>query len=720
MGCCCSKREHLNKPESDLEAGPGGATHIVEISTAPDDNSVGNNDPEVSDQPDEKTQKEESTKPAEPVVTSFSSKEQVEAQKQDEEEVEAKKPERNLRPSNSDSNKRKNSKSDPTQGWTNLPDDFIDRMGEIHIFNCTDGDITLDIKTSQRSKVEQETLNEIHSLYGERQEATDIEQARSIQLDLEAKSIMYDHIVHSKVPLLTAIEIQINRFKVNLEDFLELREFILKYIPEHLPLRKHTGMDGWRSHCRTSGRNMEDFSLFGRPRGYLETGPDVAIIMAALNIGTAEEPYAPLATHDESNLLRDIERVLNAPNHVAFVLGKSHFGAVLKVNHDYQELCVKVLEKSRMRHYQDIFNDYAPSEVQHHRYLCSIDKNAKYAKYPSPYITRFIKIIKEKSSQNYMYAMELGKDILSTVGDSKVICFKAYDKYRTRFLKDNHDTIKNDLTWTRRNESPWESEKKRTVLEIAFGIFFMHQRGCSHNDIKANNAMLGADDKRGKLMDFGQTFRYSKNEREHMWCNHKNCGAPKIRSPEAYFLNDPRCPLNIPDRSRFSARKNDVWCLGISMYRMILMLDPFRERNNLADCLFLYLTAGSYLTDEQRKKQREKVLAVIKDSSKRRELGVYFTDMKDGEVDYDLGIFKICKAVRRDPDKVARQRHLLITEKCVRLLHRVFVPEEQRLSVTEFILDPYFDDIRDQVVNDMQQWQQERFGDHDDLSEIFG
>ena len=38
----------------------------------------------------------------------------------------------------------------------------------------------------------------------------------------------------------------------------------------------------------------------------------------------------------------------------------------------------------------------------------------------------------------------------------------------------------------------------------------MHQRGCSHNDIRGNNAMLGKKDRRGKLMDFGQTFRYSK------------------------------------------------------------------------------------------------------------------------------------------------------------------------------------------------------------------
>jgi len=308
---------------------------------------------------------------------------------------------------------------------------------------------------------------------------------------------------------------------------------------------------------------------------------------------------------------------------------------------------------------------------------------------------------------------------LTTVDETKVISFRSYDKHWQQYLKDNRSEIQKDPTWTRRNESKWESVKKRIVLEVAFGVFFMHQRGCSHNDIKGNNAMIGKKDGRGKLMDFGQTFRYSKNEQEHMWCDHKSCGAPKIRSPEAYFIKESSkvCPLNIKDTSRFSAKKNDVWCLGMAMYRMILMLDPFRERNNLLDCLFLYLTAGTYLTEKQREQQRERVIAKREG---RHQSGVYITDMKDGKVDYELGIYKICKAVTRDADKVKRKRQYLITEPAVRLLHRIFVPEAQRIDIRQFIMDPYFNDIRGEVLDDAKQWQLQKFGEYDDLSEIFG
>jgi len=621
--------------------------------------------------------------------------------------------------------KKQRLRSDPSTDWLTLSDDFIKELGEIHIHNHTDSDIHFaDFQNTQEEKV---VLNELHELWenlqlikkrGNSKETW--KQAHECMIAMEAKTTVLTSIQQAKVPLLSAIEIQMNRYNVTPKEFLERRKLILDYIGNNLPVRKFNGIGGWRSHCRVSNTHPDNFKCFGRPRGFLETGPDVAVMLAALNIGTADEPYAPLDQRDTAQLIDDVEYVLNHRDHKKLLLGNSHFGACIKVAHDYQDICVKIMEKIKMRQLIDRFNDFGPSEVQHHRYLCRIDSNVESARLPIPYITRFIKIVKKDSSGDYYYAMELGRDILETLEKSKVISFIEYDKQRKRYMRKHRDAIRADPNWTRVNPSPWEREKKLIILQIAFGVFFMHERGCSHNDIKANNAMIGVDDRRAKLMDFGQTNRFSKNEREHMWCRHKDCGAPKVRSPEAHYIKDRRCPLNIPDTSKFSAKKNDVWSLGIAMYRMLLMLEPFRERNNLADTLFLYLTGGTYLTPEHRKKQQDRVTAVVEKRMTKREANVYITKMKDGKVDYELGIFNICRAIKKDADKVARNRSQFITEKAVRLMHRIFVPEADRISAKEFILDPYFDDIREFVLHDIRTWQQARFGMHDNLYKALG
>ena len=55
-------------------------------------------------------------------------------------------------------------------------------------------------------------------------------------------------------------------------------------------------------------------------------------------------------------------------------------------------------------------------------------------------------------------------------------------------------------------------------------------------------------------------------------------------------------------------------------------------------------------------------------------------------------------------------------------MHRIFVPEKQRISICEFILDPYFNGPREEIIKDIESWQKTRFGKCDNIlvPNIFG
>lgn len=46
----------------------------------------------------------------------------------------------------------------------------------------------------------------------------------------------------------------------------------------------------------------------------------------------------------------------------------------------------------------------------------------------------------------------------------------------------------------------------------------MHMRGVAHNDIKMSNIVVGDFDRRAKIIDFGQSTRFTSDERAEMLC----------------------------------------------------------------------------------------------------------------------------------------------------------------------------------------------------------
>merc|ERR1712113_1162237 len=76
-----------------------------------------------------------------------------------------------------------------------------------------------------------------------------------------------------------------------------------------------------------------------------------------------------------------------------------------------------------------------------------------------------------------------------------------------------------------------------------------------------------------KICDFGlaEIFPYDKESKNTFnFKSNKFCGKTNYKSPE------------ITARKEFSAESNDVWCLGVCLFMMLLGTAPFRttERND--------------------------------------------------------------------------------------------------------------------------------------------
>jgi len=601
-----------------------------------------------------------------------------------------------------------------------LPDDFVNRLGDICIFECTDQDIC----GSRRS----ETKEEVTQLVTEwNQLKTKLKKTKKadtkIYQDMHARMLALEAMIQSlkAYSLIPAIEKQISKFNVDPETYLERRREIFNFITEHMNFRKVDGpIDplslkcGWKNHLKATKpkvrKPIDLYHCFGQPHIYLQAGPDVSIMAAAQNKDAATDNYSPLV---KGRLVHDTTNARRCKRNQS-IIGTSEFGEIVKVSHNKINICVKLLDGKLMKQKKEQILDNGPSEVQNHRALCQIDRNSAGAVYPSPFIVQFMKVMKDAKLDVWYYAMELGRGAVA-VNESQEFSFKFYDRHLKRWYKNKKKEIIGDPTWSRRleNISPYEVKIRHYILEAAFGVFFMHMRGVAHNDIKMSNIVVGNFDRRPKIIDFGQSTRFTSDERAEMLCDHKGAGAPRCRSPEANFVKEHRCDLNIPRRKYFSATKNDMWCIGITMYRMYFMLDPYTYQDNI-DPWFPYLTGGSYMTDKSLKTLQR---IVNDDENHKRKAHHRITHKNaNGELDFEDGIFKIIEKIERDPDGVRRDRRKhMITEDAVRLLHRIFVPEDQRISIAEFILDPYFDGHRENIIKDIEDWQKSRFGECDNI-----
>lgn len=611
---------------------------------------------------------------------------------------------------------RESSLSRPGSPKIKLPDDFVNRLGDICIFECTDQDICGSRRSETKAEAEQ-MIKEWNDLKFKLKKTKGAE-PKTFH-DMHARMLALEALIQNlkAYSLIYAIEKQISKFNVDPDTYLERRKEIVHFISNHLHLRKAgPPIDtlslkcGWRNYLRAKKprQEMNLYKCFGQPHLYLQVGPDVSIMVSAQNKDSASDPYSPLV---KGRLVHDTAYAQRG-RRTECIIGNSQFGDIVRVSHNKIDICVKLLDKDLMRKKQKLVLDNAPSEVQNHRALCQIDHNSPRAVYPSPHIVQFIKVMKDSKLDVWYYAMELGRDAVA-VNASNKFSFNNYDRKLKQWYKSKKKEIRGDPTWSRRleNISPYEVKMRHQILQAAFGIFFMHMRGVTHNDIKISNLVVGNFDQRAKIIDFGQSTRFTSDERAEMLCDHKSAGAPRCRSPEANFVKENRCELNIPQRAHFCATKNDVWCIGITMYRTYLMLEPYMVQDNI-DPWFPYLTGGSYMTDKSLKNLQR----ITNDVKNKKRKTNYTHTNANGELDFQDGIFRIIEKFERDADGVRRKnRKFMITEDAVRLMHRIFVPEKQRISICEFILDPYFNGPREEIIKDIESWQKTRFGKCDNI-----
>lgn len=94
---------------------------------------------------------------------------------------------------------------------------------------------------------------------------------------------------------------------------------------------------------------------------------------------------------------------------------------------------------------------------------------------------------------------------------------------------------------------------------IVRGLDYLHRLGVAHQDIKPQNILI-AEDNTAKLADFGAALEFADSD-----LTNKSAGTYFFFSPE----------ICEGSGQHVSAKANDVWALGLSLYAMVYHILPF-------------------------------------------------------------------------------------------------------------------------------------------------
>jgi MAP/microtubule affinity-regulating kinase len=99
------------------------------------------------------------------------------------------------------------------------------------------------------------------------------------------------------------------------------------------------------------------------------------------------------------------------------------------------------------------------------------------------------------------------------------------------------------------------------VFQIASALLYLHQRHITHRDIKLENVLLVTDECTTsiKLIDFGFSTLFHRDNRKKMFC-----GTPSYMAPE------------IVQKLSFRGPPVDLWALGVLAYFLLTSSFPFK------------------------------------------------------------------------------------------------------------------------------------------------
>lgn len=116
------------------------------------------------------------------------------------------------------------------------------------------------------------------------------------------------------------------------------------------------------------------------------------------------------------------------------------------------------------------------------------------------------------------------------------------------------------LTYATQHGFLSESQKKKILLGFLSAIKYLHNKGISHGDIKAENILLGKN-YTAKLCDFGysRTTLVAGDESKN--------GTLYYAAPELFY------------KGNFDTLKSDIWSIGITIYSISELQFPFKDGN---------------------------------------------------------------------------------------------------------------------------------------------
>eukprot|EP00520_Triparma_pacifica_P020396 CAMPEP_0118637582 /NCGR_PEP_ID=MMETSP0785-20121206/3227_1 /TAXON_ID=91992 /ORGANISM="Bolidomonas pacifica, Strain CCMP 1866" /LENGTH=343 /DNA_ID=CAMNT_0006528773 /DNA_START=238 /DNA_END=1265 /DNA_ORIENTATION=- len=114
-----------------------------------------------------------------------------------------------------------------------------------------------------------------------------------------------------------------------------------------------------------------------------------------------------------------------------------------------------------------------------------------------------------------------------------------------------------------------EYQACKVVSQMLLALSYMHGRGICHRDLKLENVMYTSSDPSSieiKLIDFGLSEKYNKNEKMTKACGTVYTAAPEVITGKSYTT------------------QTDIWSLGVCTYVLLSTDFPFlRDHDELRD-----------------------------------------------------------------------------------------------------------------------------------------
>ena len=141
--------------------------------------------------------------------------------------------------------------------------------------------------------------------------------------------------------------------------------------------------------------------------------------------------------------------------------------------------------------------------------------------------------------------------------------YQVVENKLTIYLVQEHIQGKEFMEYLTKKGKLKEMEACKFYHQIISGLEYIHQCGIAHRDFKPENILLTNDNTILKIIDFGLSNSYKKNQ-----LLKTACGSPCYAPPEMIL------------EQNYNGDKSDIWSSGIILYLMLCGKLPFYHEEN--------------------------------------------------------------------------------------------------------------------------------------------